>query len=325
MRRYARGRIALFSSLVTVAAIALCAPAASAYPYPGHVAGDTGIHDPSLLIRSGVPRYTVFGTHNQTRVSTNRVDFLGSGPAIAVAPAWWRDYNPANNFWAPDVSFHNGKYWLYYAVSTFGSQRSAIGLATSVTGDPGTYIDQGIVLTSQPGSRYNAIDPHLFVDSNGRWYLTFGSFWDGIFTIGVDPATGKPSGSTTPLTHLAKRTSGGIEAPVIFKRGGHYYLFVSFDTCCQGTSSTYNVRVGRSTTSTGPYVDKVGTAMLSGGGSLVLSSHDWVRGPGGQSVVNDPADHDLLVYHYYDARRAGAPHLGINFLGWDGAGWPYVW
>ena len=65
--------------------------------------------------------------------------------------------------------------------------------------------------------------------------------------------------------------------------------------------------------------------MLKGGGTTILTSHDWVHGPGGQSVVHDDADnHDLLVYHYYDSRNNGQVYLGINILGWDANGWPYV-
>jgi arabinan endo-1,5-alpha-L-arabinosidase len=324
---FRRVRRALIVLLVAAATAAFASPAV-AYPGPGRVTGDTGIHDPSLLIRSsGATKYVLFGTGNVTRVSTDRVQFTNTGPAVVPNPLWWQQSYGAQSDWAPDVSFHNGKYWMYYAVSTFGSQKSAIGLATSVTGDPGTFVDQGIVFSSAPGANYNAIDPNLLVDGSGRWWLTFGSFWHGIYMMSLNPATGKPTTATPPLTHLAERTdvSGDpIEAPVVFQHGGYYYLFVSFDYCCRGVNSTYSVHVGRSTSPTGPYVGPAGVNMLAGGGGLVLASHDNVHGPGGQSVVHD-SDHDLLIYHYYDANRSGQPFLGINFLGWDANGWPYVW
>jgi len=86
---------------------------------------------------------------------------------------------------------------------------------------------------------------------------------------------------------------------------------------------TGDVRVGRSARPTGPYVDESGTPMTAGGGTQILASHGHVIGPGGQSVMHD-AGGDLLVYHYYAANAHGTPELGINLLGWDSAGWPYV-
>jgi arabinan endo-1,5-alpha-L-arabinosidase len=166
------------------------------------------------------------------------------------------------------------------------------------------------------------------VDSAGKWWLAFGSFGRGIFMINLDPSTGKPRSATPRLTHVAQRPAvpgDPIEAAFVYQHGGYYYLFASFDYCCKGSDSNYSIHVGRSTSPTGPYVDQAGTAMLNGGGTLVLASHDWVHGPGGQSVVHDDADnHDLLVYHYYDSRRGGLFYLGINFLEWDATGWPYV-
>ena len=312
--------------LIAIAWFAASALPAAAYPAPGYVTGDTGIHDPSLLVRpSTTPKYVLFGTGNVTRVSTDRVQFTNTGPALAPQ-LWWQNFG-STTYWAPDVSFQAGKYWMYYAVSTFGSQKSAIGLATSLTGNPGTFVDQGIVFQSAPGADYNAIDPNLMVDASGRWWLTFGSFWHGIYTMQISPTTGKPASSNPTLYHLAERPSVSgdpIEAPFIFRQNGYYYLFASYDHCCRGASSDYNIRVGRSTSPTGPYVGSDGVDMLQGGGGMVLESHDNVRGPGGQSVQHD-TDHDILIYHYYDANRNGNPYLGINFLGYDANDWPYVW
>ena len=332
MRRLVLALLAL-SSLAAAAG----APPAAGYPYPGRVAGDvTPVHDPSIVIRSVPPRYAVYSTGNQTRFSANRVDFTNATATIVPVPAWWGSLNPDNTMWAPDVSFRDGKYWMYYSVSSFGSNRSAIGLATSLTGEPGTWLDQGKVIESFASDDFNAIDPHLLVDAQGRWWVTFGSFWGGIHQFQVNPATGKATSTRPPVTQIASKVpatervrgdkDNPIEAPFIFRRGSWYYLFVSFDLCCQGSASTYNVRVGRSSSPNGPFADDTGKAMLDGGGKLILATHDWVRGPGHVSVANDTADaKDLLVYHYYDSRAGGAPHLGINWLGWDASSWPYVW
>lgn len=190
---------------------------------------------------------------------------------------------PGNaNLWAPDVSYNNGKFYLYYSASSFGSSRSAIFLATSTTGLAGSWTHQGLVVESNANSNYNAIDAHLLVDANGAWTMSFGSFWSGIKQIQINPATGLRSGSS--LISLASRSTNGraIEAPTTFKYGNYYYLFVSFDLCCKGAQSTYRIMVGRSTSPSGPFVDKAGVQMNNGGGTQVLAGHGQIFGPGHQ-------------------------------------------
>jgi arabinan endo-1,5-alpha-L-arabinosidase len=242
--------------------------------------------------------------------------------------------------WAPDVSFHNGVYWMYYAVVATGvQQEAAIGLATSTSGLPGTWVDHGPVLASHDGDDFNAIDPSLLVDESGNWRLVFGSFFHGIYMVALDPSTGQLADPSAPtFYHLAEHPTtptyrwydDDIEGATIYHHGSYYYLFASAGRCCRGTSSTsYHIVVGRSTTPTGPYVDNNNsTDMLQGGGTTILASHDEVIGPGGQSVMFDPGNAlgkplTLLIYHYYNANLDGEPTLGINALFFD-TGWPVV-
>ncbi|MFM9441844.1 arabinan endo-1,5-alpha-L-arabinosidase [Streptomyces acidiscabies] len=305
--------------------LALMPSAASAYPNPGRVTGSTVIHDPTMIRTSG-GRYLVYGTGGgiSYRTSTDRVAFSAGGDAFAGKPSWWSSYG-ATEAWAPDISYRGGKYLLYYAVSTFGSNKSAIGLATSATGLPGSWTDQGTVYTSATTSDYNAIDPNLFVNDDGKWWLSFGSWWTGLKMIQLDPGTGKQLASNTTRYSIASRPTGtkAVEAPFVVKRNGYYYLFASYDTCCAGTSSTYKVKVGRATSVTGPYYDKNGVALTNNGGTPVLETHGSVIGPGGQSVMAD-SDGDLIVYHYYDGNDGGTPKLGINLLNWS-SGWPVAY
>ncbi|GAA3030976.1 arabinan endo-1,5-alpha-L-arabinosidase [Streptosporangium longisporum] len=258
------------------------------------------------------------------KTSADRTAFRNAGVVWPNGAPWTTAYTGGSrNLWAPDLSYRNGRYHLYYSASTFGSSRSAIFLATSTTGASGSWTDRGLVVETTADSGYNAIDPNLVVDGQGRWWLSFGSFWSGIKMIRLDPATGKRSSSDTSVRGLAQRTtaSGAVEAPFVHRRGGHYYLFVSFDLCCRGAQSTYRTMVGRSTSVTGPFVDRNGTRMTSGGGTEILAGHGNVHGPGHPAVMPD-ADGDLLVYHYY--ADDGSARLGVNLLGWDSAGWPYV-
>src|SRR5262245_54495346 len=287
--------------------LALVPGTASAYPNPGAVTGDVVVHDPTM-VRTSAGRYLLYSTGGGLgyKTSTDRIAFTQGGDAFSARPGWWSSY--ATEAWAPDISYHGGKYLMYYAVSTFGSNKSAIGLAGSPTGLPGSWTDHGVVYTSTTSSDYNAIDPNLFVDDNGKWWLSFGSWWTGIKMIRIDPATGKQLSSNTTRYSLASRPTGtkAVEAPFVVKRGGYYYLFASYDTCCAGASSTYKVKVGRATSVTGPYRDRNGVSMLSNGGTPVLESHGSVIGPGGQSIMND-VDGDLIVYHYYDGTENGTP------------------
>ncbi|WP_422770368.1 RICIN domain-containing protein [Plantactinospora sp. WMMC1484] len=292
------------------------------YPAPMRVTGDVGVHDPTVVRRPGGD-YLVAHTGNNIslKTSTDRVAFRNAGSVFPNGAPWTTGYTGGSrNLWAPDISYRNGQYYLYYSASTFGSNRSAIFLATSPTGASGSWTDRGLVIESQTSDNFNAIDPSLIVDDQGRWWLAFGSFWSGLKLVALDPATGKRSDNT--IRAIAGRNGGAIEAPTLVKRGSYYYLYVSFDRCCQGASSTYRVMVGRSTSVTGPFVDRNGTALTSGGGTQVLASHGDIHGPGHQTVLAD-TDGDFLVYHYY--ANNGASLLGINRLGYDQAGWPFVY
>jgi arabinan endo-1,5-alpha-L-arabinosidase len=304
----------------------------SPYPDPTTVnvsytapdAASTGIHDPSMLKVGST--YYLFSTHGllHAHTSTDRINFSDDGYGLPSLPSWTNNYTASSgDLWAPDASSHNGVYWLYYAASTFGSSNSAIGLAISPTGVPGTYVDAGTpVYTSTNCAGSNAIDPASVVDSSGNAWLAFGSWSSGIQIVPVDNTTGVPTG--TACTQLAYHPSGtGLEGSYIYPHGGYYYLFASIDACCNGVTSTYRIIVGRSTSITGPYLDRGGVALTSGGGTIVLSAHGNINGPGGETLFSD-TDGDILVYHYYDGNNNGDPALGINVLSWTSDDWPYI-
>lgn len=313
--------------LLAFAAVLGTAPGATAasYPDPEAISGSTYAHDPSM-VKTTAGRYYLFYTGGgiQITTSTDRTHWSSAGQALPGGATWAKAYGGWDDIWAPDVSYHNGVYWLYYAVSSFGSNHSAIGLATSTSAAPGSWTDHGLVYATQSSSDHNAIDPALLVDSSGRWWLSFGSFWSGIKMIRIDPSTGKRLAGDGTLYSIAQRPSpDAIEASSIYPHGGYYYLFVSFDYCCRGTSSTYRIMVGRATGPTGPYIDQNGVAMTSGGGTQILGTHGNVIGPGGQTVMHD-SDGDVLVYHYYAANMSGTAQLGLDHLSWGSNGWPTV-
>jgi arabinan endo-1,5-alpha-L-arabinosidase len=286
--------------------------------------GDLGVHDPAVIPIGTA--YATYYTGNGIAIKTSpdRITWRNGGAVFSSNPAWHKTYVPeaGASLWAPDISFRAGKYWLYYSVSTFGSNVSAIGLATAPTLDAagkGAWADQGMVVRSVAADDYNAIDPNAAVEADGTPWLAFGSFWSGIQLIRLDPATGKPASDAKQI-RLATH-SGGIEAPFLFRRDPYWYLFVSWDKCCQGAASTYNIRVGRSAKIDGPYADSRGTAMLQGGGDLIDDGDARWKGPGHNAVF---ADHDtaFLANHAYDADNAGKSILWIRPLYWSKEGWP---
>lgn len=247
-------------------------------------------------------------------------------------PDWaHRDVPGANGIWAPDLTYHDGLYYLYYSVSTMGSQRSVIGLAVNKSIDPTSpdykWQDRGKVIESSPnGNDFNAIDPALFVDQHGRWLLFFGSYWTGIKVVEVDPATGKPK-PDAEIQAVASRpdnASHAIEAAFVIFHDGYYYLFASWDFCCDGADSTYKIVVGRSRTATGPYVDADGKPMLDGGGTLVFEGNERWRGPGHNGIITTDAG-QWMILHTYDMHHLDAQRiLQVRPLTWTKDGWPQV-
>lgn len=303
-------------------------------------------HDPSIARQGN--NYYVFATGRAPdggqfaiRCSNNLTDWKLCGHVFNEIPAWIKEASPrTRDLWAPDISFFNGKYHLYYAYSAFGVNTSGIALATNTTldaADPNyQWKDEGLVLKSTAADDYNAIDPNIVLDNKGQPWLSFGSFWSGIKMRRIDAATGKPAADNPTLYALATRAKPenaapakpglpadweAIEAPFIVRHKGLYYLFVSFDLCCRGIHSNYRIMVGRSQKVTGPYVDADGKPMLEGGGTQLLAGGARWLGPGGESILQK-AGGDVMVFHAYDS-QTGKPALQISTIGWQ-AGWPHV-
>lgn len=291
-----------------------------------------GVHDPCIGVEKGV--YYVFCTGRgvPVRRSTDLIHWQNAGRVFSEdVPAWAAQKIPgAKSLWAPDVSFIDGEYRLYYSTSTFGSWLSCIGLATNRTLDPNGigygWVDRGLVIASSggDGTDFNAIDPNAVTDAAGQPWLVFGSFRTGIKIVKLDRRTGKPSpdDKPTPVAARPEMPEQAIEGPFAVRHGDYYYLFVSFGYCCKGLNSDYRIAVGRSQSVTGPYVDASGKLMLEGGGTVILQGDNArVRGPGHCAVLQRP-EGDLLVYHFLDADAGGAPYLQIRKLEWGEDGFP---
>ena len=302
------------------------------------LSGELYTHDPSTVIYDA-GRYYYFGTGDylDVRSSSNLSSWTGEPQAFSSIPSWIPTAVPGYtgaSLWAPDVIELNGVFHLYYAASVWGTKLSAIGHATSPTLDPNAanygWTDQGMVISSNHSSPYNAIDPSLMLDDNtGRLWMTWGSFNNGIYVKELDPVTGDPLSSSPGVNVAAPSPTPEIEGAAMMQHNGYYYMFVNWGGCCSGANSTYNIRVGRSTSPTGPFLDRDGVNMLNDGGTLFLDDDGAKVGPGHFSFT-DVGGTDMFSYHYYNADQlwygdvTGRPTFGLRELYWTGDDWPSI-
>lgn len=289
------------------------------------------VHDPVAIEADG--KYYLFNTGRGIAFwqSDDMENWNFVQPVFKESPKWAKEEVPRfdGNIWAPDITFHNGKYYLYYSISSFGSNRSAIGVVTNETLNPDDpnfkWVDHGPVIESvRNRDDWNAIDPNLVFDDEGTPWFSFGSFWGGLklFKMNDDLLSmADPQEWYTIATRSIDSGSTAIEAPFIFKKNGYYYLFVSWDMCCRGENSTYNVRVGRSESVKGPYLDKDGISMSQGGGTLVVKGDENYYGIGHNSAYTFN-DTDYMFSHGYDAHDRGRSKLVRHEILWDEDGWP---
>ncbi|HEY5447091.1 MAG TPA: arabinan endo-1,5-alpha-L-arabinosidase [Polyangia bacterium] len=290
---------------------------------PLTLTGSLGAHDPAALVVNNT--IYMFATGLTAKTSTNLTSWTGGSNPLNPRPAWVAQNVPgATNLWAPDIVYFGGTYHLYYAASTFGSNKSCIGHATKTDIASGSWADQGTVICSNMGSsdNWNAIDPNVVIDDAGTPWMDFGSFWGGIKMIKLDATTGGRATDDMMVYSIADRPGGrgGPEGPWIIKRCGYYYLFESWGACCDGAYD-YNMRVGRSTSVNKDYVDKAGMKLLGGGGgTLVSQGNSTVHAPGHNAVIV----YNNKTYNLYHALNAsnGNASLHITELVWDADGWP---
>jgi arabinan endo-1,5-alpha-L-arabinosidase len=336
--------LAVFS-LPTIGTSTISAEEPRVFGVEGDVAG---VHDPSIskegdtwYLFATTPPKAKTSEQFPIRCSKDLLHWKVCGFVFSEIPAWIKKESPkTTELWAPDISYFDGKFHLYYAYSAFGVNTSGIALLTNKTLDSTSpdfrWVDEGLVLKSRAEDDFNAIDPNLILDEKGLAWLSFGSFWSGIKMRKLDRKTGKLSTEDTKLCSLASRHKPeqfepakpglppdyqAIEAPFIVRHGEYYYLFVSYDLCCRGLKSTYRTMVGRSKNVTGAYEDADGNKMSDGAAMPLLQANQKWLGPGGESILLAKGQ-DIIVYHAYNG-KTGMPALQISTLTWTN-GWPHA-
>ena len=320
-------------------------------PRRGTVVENPDAHDPVAAFCDG--RYYVFTTGLTVMSSADLKSWRFEDRVLPETPEWAARKGFRGMPWAPDIQYINGQWYIYYSYSVFGKNISAIGVATNKTLNPDSpdfkWEDHGMIVESIPGrDEWNAIDANVIVDEEGTGWLCFGSFWRGIKMFKLDetmlrmaepqewyPLCRRPEG-TAPIIaggadglKLDPRGSdfdagnGAVEAPFIFRHGGYYYLFVSYDLCCRGKNSTYKVVVGRSEKVQGPYIDRDGTPLMQGGGTVVAQGDERYAGMGHCAVVTFD-NQDYMFLHGYDSQADYRSKLLVKKLSWSSDGWPSV-
>jgi arabinan endo-1,5-alpha-L-arabinosidase len=305
--------------------------------------GTLGAHDPSIY--KDKDTYYVFSTDArvggpatpgiQIRKSKDLINWEFVGQALKGIPDEAKSWSRAQGIWAPEIAKVGDEYYLYYCASTFGKNRSYIGLLKSKDIE-GPWEDQGLVLKTNQGDDRNALDPNIVFDKNKDMWMSYGSFWNGIYLVKLDKNTGKPIDPNDKGKNIAKRAasvSGAVEGAYIIynEEQGKYYLFVSYDSL----SSNYNVRVGRSVNIEGPYLDSDGNNMTEVtktdpnevgnkvlGGYKFGDAEGWIA-PGHNSILKDDGNY-FIIHHARTEKKTDWFYLNVRKILWSKDGWPMI-
>lgn len=287
------------------------------------------IHDPAIAKEGDT--YYLFSTgpgvpfYSSQDLKTWKLE----GRVFPGDPSWAKSVTPRfdGHIWAPDILRRDGKFYLYYSISAWGGNDSAIGLTINKTLNQNSpdykWEDQGIVVQSVANrDQWNGIDPTIEFDENGDPWMALGSFWEGLKLVKLNSSWTKPA-EPQEWYSIAKRNNKEVEGPFLFKKGEYYFLFVSWGLCNRGKDSTYRMMVGRSKDIRGPYLDKDGKDMAKGGGSYVINGNERWSGWGGNSVYTFDGK-DYIVFHAYENADNGFHRLKIGEVTWGADQWPVV-
>jgi beta-xylosidase len=274
------------------------------------IAGDFA--DPSI-IKVGSKYYAVgtsseWAPHFPVYTSTNLKNWKQTGYIFDKAPGW-----TAGSFWAPEYYKINNTYYVYYTARRKKDNVSYIGVATSLYPDKG-FKDHGVIVEFGK----EAIDAFVYNDK-GQLYITFKAY--GLDNRPIEILGSKLSADGlklegSPFSMLKDEPRIGMEGQSILKKGDFYYLFYSAGNCC-GTGCSYNVRIARSKTFTGPYEFFSGNPILQDGGDFKCTGHG--------TFVNTPNGKYYYLHHAYSKKNGvftGRQGM-LAELVWPGNnGWP---
>lgn len=331
--------------------VAVTAPARYELPSDPNYGFNVSVHDPSVFYDEATKTYYAFGSHFAVASSTDLIHWTqlawdnqpeklyGTGKDWKTVLAQGYAHNTAcTSTWAPDVEYFNGKYYMYASISSFGSNQSAI-VRVEASGVTGPYSNEKVIVKSSTGDAPNCIDPELFYDEDGKLWMVYGSFSDGIYikelyNSGTNWGLPKENGFGKKLWQGISppdAAQGGPEGPFIFYNGetDYYYLIVS-----DGSLSTnYHMRVARSKSPDGPYTDITGADMASahGKGNKLAGNYQFDGDNGWAALGHNSViqkDGKYLVVCHARSEENGGVSLGhsvqVRQLYFNEDGWPVL-
>ena len=245
--------------------------------------------------------------------STDLVNWELTGAVLPHRPDW-----ATGDFWAPEISEFNNRYFVYYVARQRGGPLSVAVATADKPGGP--YTDHGPLVAQADGS----IDPVPVTDTNGVRYLVWKE--DGnsrsqptpIWMQRLNEDGTKLVGEMHELIRNDTDWEGGlVEGPFILRHNDWFYLFYSGNGCC-GTGCNYALGVARARSLLGPWEKNPANPILAG-------NETW-KCPGHGSIVTDPDGRYWLLYHAYST-------TGTIFTGREGMldevkfgpdGWPTI-
>jgi arabinan endo-1,5-alpha-L-arabinosidase len=271
--------------------------------------GQFGIHDPSTVVMCEGKYYT-YGT---------------GGTSLVSDDGWtWRSgVRPSRSGMAPDLIHIGDRYYMYIARNVGAQPKAEINMIWSKSLDPNSpdykWEEGGLVASSDGIEDCNAIDPGAFLDpTDGRLWLTYGSYFGYIRLVELDPKTGKRLNPNDQPRDIAIN----CEASDMMYHDGWYYLLATHGSCCRGSDSGYHIRCGRARKVTGPFLDAMGVDMIEGGGKLLIGAGGRFVGAGHFGLLDLGEGVQKFSMHWEaDFDRGGASVLDMRPLLWKD-GWP---
>lgn len=283
--------------------------------------------DPTIWESDG--KYYSVATGIGNLLSSDDLVNWTSGPSPVTDGARDEMRKVGKNFWAPDVVKIGEKWMMYVTCYNALEDCGIVALSSDAPEGPFNYV--GVITHSKQNGIYDSIDPEVVIDpESGKVWLFFGST-DKVYRARMN-SEGTSLTENAEFTHVAGCTVSQspsrtqvFEGTYLHYHDGYWYMFVSSGNYWD---ESYMIKVGRSASLEGIFVDKDGNRMTDGKASIVLSSEkgDNFYGPGHNGeILTDATGQDYIFYHCHSRslENQNIRRTHLERIYWEKNGWPY--